>query len=86
MSGAGRGPFGEKVFQGALLSCGVLLVVGTLMALLGGRAVASVGTSLLVLGVLGLATGGSGLLVERFVRRRRPPPDAYRWNGQRPRR
>jgi predicted lysophospholipase L1 biosynthesis ABC-type transport system permease subunit len=87
MSGPGHGPFGEKGFHGALIGCGVLVAVGSLMLLVGGQAVSSVGASLLVLGVLGLATGAVGLLAERHLQRRRPAVrlGLHRRNGHRAR-
>jgi hypothetical protein len=85
ISGSGHGPFGERVFQGALIGCGVLVAVGSFMLLVGDQAVSSVGVSLLVLGVLGLATGSVGLLAERHLGRRRPAvrPAVHRGNGHR---
>jgi hypothetical protein len=76
--GSGHGPFGEKAFKAALVGCGVVVVIGLLMVVLGGDAARSVGTSFLVVGVLGLVTGAAGLLVERLIQRRPPPPDDVR--------
>ena len=83
--GSGHGPFGVKAFHGALIGCGLAVVLGLLMVLYGGEAVRSVGTSLMVVGILGLVTGAVGLLIERHLQRRRPPPPAlYRQNGRGP--
>jgi hypothetical protein len=79
------GPLGERAFRGALVGCVALVVLGLLMALLGGGTVASVGVSCLVLGILGLTTSAAGLLLERRVHRRRAPRDLYRRNGRPPR-
>ena len=84
-SGSGHGPFGEKAFKGALIGCGVLIVLGALMVLLGGDAPRAVGTAFVALGVLGLVTGGAGLLAERLLGRRPPPPPSVRGgNGRGP--
>jgi len=81
-SGSGYGPFGRKAFRGALSACVVLVIVGLLMALLGGDSAGAVGTSFLVLGGLGLATGGAGLLAEHLLQRRPPPPRSVGGNGR----
>jgi len=86
-SGSGHGPFGEKAFNGALVGCVVLVIIGGLMVLLGGEAPTAVGTAFVVLGVLGLVVGGAGLLAERLLQRRPPPPPHVReGNGQGPHR
>ena len=69
--GPGRGPFGEKAFNGALIACAVL-VVGGLAMLGGGETMANVGLMFVSLGGLGLVTGGFVLLVERRIERRGP--------------
>jgi hypothetical protein len=83
-SGSGYGPFGDKAFKGALIGCGVLVVVGAVMALLGGEAIAAVGFTFIALGVLGLVTGGAGLLIERLLRRQPLPPRLREGNGRGP--
>lgn len=73
-SPAGKGSFGEKAFNGALIGCGVVIGLGVLMMLVGGDDTASVGTAFVVLGLVGLVTGGVGPLLERLVQRRSSPP------------
>jgi hypothetical protein len=86
-SGSGHGPFGEKAFNGALIGCIVLIVIGAVMVVVGGDAPAAVGTAFIVLGGLGLVTGGVGLLAERLLHRRPPPPPSVRGgNGRGPHR
>jgi hypothetical protein len=82
---SGHGPFGKKAFNGALVGCVVLLVIGALMLVLGGAATTAVGTAFAVLGALGLVTGGAGLLAERLLGRHPPPsPTVRATNGSGP--
>jgi peptidoglycan/LPS O-acetylase OafA/YrhL len=84
-AGSGHGPFGKKAFNGALIGCVVLAVIGALMLVLGGDAPTAVGTAFIVLGGLGLVTSGAGLLAERLLQRRPPPPGSVRaTNGRGP--
>ena len=83
-SGSGHGPFGAKAFNGALIGCGVLVVMGLPMVLASSGPVLSLGASFLAMGVLGLSVGGLGLLAERLLQRRPVPPNLPRRNGRRP--
>jgi hypothetical protein len=86
-SSSGHGPFGDKAFKVAVITCVVLVIVGLATVLAGSGALGSVGASFLALGALGLIVSGVGLLAERVTGRRPPPPPRVRdSNGRGPRR
>jgi hypothetical protein len=81
----GRGPFGQAAFNAALIGCAVLVVLGLVMAVVGGRAVNDVGVVIVVVALVAAGTSGSLLALERWLHRRPPPSgEAMRSNGHSP--
>jgi hypothetical protein len=78
-------PLGDKGFKGAVIGCGVLVLVGLSMVLLARADARAVGACFLVLGALGLVTAGAGVFAERVVQRRsRRWPKGQSGNGSGP--